>query len=104
VRLVTVKLDARRAVGEPLDKIDSLHDLVKAFARREGKRARGFDWRGVGEFAGRCASYANNPWTPEYWNKTAQARIYQEDKKKADVMAKAACVDLFAAHPKQKAA
>jgi len=61
----------------------------------------GSDRRGVGEFAGRRTSYANNPWTPEYWNKTA--RIYQEDQKAAEAMAKAAGVDVFAAHPKKKA-
>jgi hypothetical protein len=31
VRLITVKLDARRAVGEPLDKVASLHDHVQSF-------------------------------------------------------------------------
>jgi hypothetical protein len=67
-------------------------------------RAGRFDWHGVGEFADRCAAYANNPWMPEYWNKTAQARIYQENQKKAEAMAKAAGVDIFAARPKKKAA
>jgi len=41
---------------------------------------------------------------PEYRNKTMKARIYQEDQKKAEAMAKAAGVDVFAAHPKKKAA
>jgi hypothetical protein len=31
-RLITAKLDARRDAGETLDKIASLHGLVKAFA------------------------------------------------------------------------
>ncbi len=30
-RLITAKLDARRAVGEPMDKIACLHDHVQSF-------------------------------------------------------------------------
>jgi len=34
-RFIIAKFDARRAVGDTMDKIASLHDLLKAFVHRE---------------------------------------------------------------------
>lgn len=47
--------------------------------------------------------FANNPWSAEHWNRTAQAQMIRDDRQKAEQMAKSAGVDLMnAQQPKPK--
>lgn len=50
------------------------------------------------------SAFPKNPWLAEHWNLTAQGQIEREDPKKAEAMAKAAGVALYAAHPAKKRA
>jgi hypothetical protein len=49
-------------------------------------------------------SFPNNPWTAEHWNITQQGKIIEADYKQAEAMARAAGVDVMAAHPRKKVA
>jgi hypothetical protein len=46
---------------------------------------------------------ANNPWTADFWNKTEQGKVYSKDPAQAEALARAAGVNVFAAHPKRAA-
>jgi hypothetical protein len=46
-------------------------------------------------------SFAQNPWSSEHWNITRQGKLMEVDMKQAEAMARAAGVDVMAAHPKK---
>jgi hypothetical protein len=53
--------------------------------------------------SGGAESFAEseNPWSSAAWNITKQGKVIESDYKRAEAMAKAAGVDVMAAHPKK---
>lgn len=59
---------------------------------------------GGGAKGGKGGGFADNPWSADNWNKTKQGQIYTENPQRAEQMARAAGVEVFAVKPRAKAA